>query len=59
MATPKNYVSVFYVNFVMLNLIVIFVYFANGVINIIITHGEGRRKKLGAINKLMEIAKEF
>lgn len=43
----------------MLNLIVIFVYFANGVINIIITHGEGRRKKLGAINKLMEIAKEF
>lgn len=39
-ATPRNYVEVLYTNFVMLNIVVIFVYFTNGVVKLILTYRE-------------------
>lgn len=52
-ATPKNYISIMYVNFVILSIVVIFVYFTNGVIRLILTHGEKRRRKENTIKKIL------
>lgn len=55
-ATPKNYYEILYVNFCMLFIEVIFVYFTDGIINLIIAHGERRRKKLGKIKKVVNVS---
>lgn len=46
-------------NFVMLTIVIIFVYFTNGVITLIITHGEHRRKKLNTIKRVVDVSQQF
>lgn len=58
-ASPKNYVSMLYVNFVMLTIVIIFVYFTNGIINLIITQGEMRRKKLNTIKRVVDVSQQL
>ena len=53
-ATPKNTVEIFYVNFVILTLVVIFVYFANGVIKIVLEYSSSMRKKESAVFSLLK-----
>jgi hypothetical protein len=58
-ATPKNYIEVLYVNFVMLTIVVIFVYFANGVVTLILTRSEVRRLKFNRIKKAIDASRQL
>ena len=46
--------EIFYVNFVILTLVVIFVYFANGVIKIVLEYSSSMRKKESAVFSLLK-----
>jgi hypothetical protein len=43
----------------MLTIVVIFVYFTNGVVKLILAHSEHRREKLNNIKRAIDVAQQF